>query len=148
MVIRARASKYAIVAPRSVLVLDQPIFELFDTDSDTAIWVRKISNPQRAAELLARYGVLADGADTIDYEGFNLGATTLNQIRRASILPKQAFAKGTAKPDGLVVNRRRDTPEVKLIIEYKDYGASTPNPAMNIPRVPFPGDARIAPYIW
>jgi len=65
-VIRAEASKYAIVAPRSVLVLDQPIFELFDTDSDTAIWVRKIPNPQRAAELLARYGVPADEADTID----------------------------------------------------------------------------------
>jgi hypothetical protein len=66
LVIRAEASKYAIVAPRSVLVLDQPIFELFDTDSDTAIWVRKIPNPQRAAELLARYGVPADEADTID----------------------------------------------------------------------------------
>lgn len=64
----------------------------------------------------------AKGAPVGEYEGFNLGATTLNQLRKAGILPKQSFGKGTAKPDGLVVDRLKDTPEVKLIIEYKDYG--------------------------
>ncbi len=66
MVIRAEAGRYAIIAPRSVLVLDEPIFELLDADSATAIWVRRIPGPQRAAELLARYGVPVDEADTID----------------------------------------------------------------------------------
>ena len=66
MVIRAEAGRYAIIAPRSVIMLDEPIFELVDTDSGTAIWVRKIPDPERAAELLARYGVPADEADTID----------------------------------------------------------------------------------
>lgn len=51
---------------RSVMVLDRPRYELLDTESDTAIWVRKIPDPARAAELLARYGVPAEEADTMD----------------------------------------------------------------------------------
>ncbi len=66
MVIRAEAGRYAIIAPRSVIVLDEPVFELVDADSGTAIWVRKIPTPQRAAELLARHGVPAEEANTID----------------------------------------------------------------------------------
>ncbi len=67
----------------------------------------------------------AQGARVGEYEGFNLGATNLNQLRKAGILPKRNFAKGTAKPDGLVVDRGRDSPEVKLVIEYKDGRNST-----------------------
>jgi hypothetical protein len=66
MAVRAEAGKYAIVAHRSVIVLEEPVFELVDTDSNTAIWVRKIPEPRRAAELLARYGVPADEAHTVD----------------------------------------------------------------------------------
>ncbi len=66
MAVRAEAGKCAIVAHRSVIVLEEPVFELVDTDSNTAIWVRRISEPQRAAELLARYGVPADEAHTTD----------------------------------------------------------------------------------
>lgn len=66
LVVRAEAGRYAIVAHRSVMVLENPTFELVDTESETVIWVREVPNPRRAAELLARYGVPAAEADTTD----------------------------------------------------------------------------------
>ncbi len=66
MAVRGEAGRYAIVVHRSVIVLENPVFELVDTQSNAAIWARKIPKPQRAAELLAKYGVPADEADTMD----------------------------------------------------------------------------------
>jgi hypothetical protein len=66
MAVRAEAGRYAIVAHRSVMVLENPTFELVDTESETVIWVREIPAPRRAAELLADYGVPAAEADTMD----------------------------------------------------------------------------------
>jgi type I restriction-modification system DNA methylase subunit len=57
------------------------------------------------------------------YEAFNLGATTLEQLRRARIIPDRNYGKyQTRKPDGLVVDRRGAEPLVKLVVEYKDAG--------------------------
>lgn len=66
MVVRGEAGRYTITAHRSVLVLDNPVLELCDRDRSRVAWVRKVPTPERAAELLARYGVPADEADTTD----------------------------------------------------------------------------------
>jgi type I restriction enzyme M protein len=57
------------------------------------------------------------------YEGFNLGATTLEQLRKAGIIPDRSYGKyAKLKPDGIVVDRRGDTPLVKFVAEFKDLG--------------------------
>lgn len=66
MAVRAEAGRYAITAHRSVIVLDNPVFELCDRDLSRVAWVRKVPTPGRAAELLVGYGVPADEADTTD----------------------------------------------------------------------------------
>ena len=51
------------------------------------------------------------------YEGFNLGATTLDQLRKYHIIPDRSYGKhGKKKPDGIVVDRRGDTPIVKFVV--------------------------------
>lgn len=65
----------------------------------------------------------AHGIAVGPYEGFNLGATTLDQLRRARIIPDLNYGRfSTRKPDGIVVDRRTDQPLVKLVIEFKDRG--------------------------
>jgi len=55
------------------------------------------------------------------YEGFNLGSTTLDQLRKYRIVPEISYGKhGKNKPDGIVVDRRGDSPVVKFIAEFKD----------------------------
>jgi hypothetical protein len=66
MAVRGEAGKYTITAHRSVLVLDEPVLELCDRDLSRVAWVRKVPTPDRAAELLAKYGSPADEADTMD----------------------------------------------------------------------------------
>lgn len=57
------------------------------------------------------------------YEAFNLGATTLDQLRRARIIPDRDYGRFEyRKPDGLVVDRRQPEPVVKMVVEYKDAG--------------------------
>jgi type I restriction enzyme M protein len=57
------------------------------------------------------------------YQGFNLGATTFDQLRKAGIIPDRSYGKLAAKkPDGLVVDRRGPEPLVKFVVEYKDQG--------------------------
>lgn len=63
------------------------------------------------------------GESVGDYEGFNIGASTFNQLRRAGIVPDRSYAsKSNAKPDALVVDRRATTPQVVFVVEYKDQG--------------------------
>lgn len=65
----------------------------------------------------------ARGEPVGSYEGFNIGATTLDQLRRASIIPDRDYGRFKKnKPDGIVVDRRASTPEVKFLIEFKDKG--------------------------
>ena len=65
MVVRAEAGRYTITAHRSVLVLDEPILELCDRDRSLVAWVQD-PTPERAAELLAKYGAPVGEADTMD----------------------------------------------------------------------------------
>ena len=45
------------------------------------------------------------------YEGFNLGATTLEQLRQYGIIPDQSYGRfAKRKPDGIVVDRRNAIP--------------------------------------
>jgi len=57
------------------------------------------------------------------YEGFNLGATTLDQLRKYGIIPDRSYGKrGKNKPDGIVVDRRGASPIVKFVVEFKNHG--------------------------
>ncbi len=57
------------------------------------------------------------------YEGFNLGATTLEQLRKYGLVPDHSYGKyAKRKPDGLVVDRRSGVPLVKFVAEFKDIG--------------------------
>jgi len=76
-------------------------------------------------ELLQKGYVRARGrvrGDSVGpYEGFNLGATTIEQLRKYRIVPDRSYGKhGRRKPDGLVVDRRGESPVVKLVVEFKD----------------------------
>jgi len=65
----------------------------------------------------------ANGDPVGAYEGFNIGATTIDQLRRASIIPDRDYGRFKKnKPDGIVVDRRSSAPEVKFLVEYKDIG--------------------------
>lgn len=82
------------------------------------------------SEQLRKQGYLNDGGvakgDALGtYESFVIGDTTMNQLKKAGIVPKREYAKGVGglKPDGLVVDRRDSrAPVVKLIVEDKDKG--------------------------
>ena len=81
-----------------------------------------MSEELRQKGYLSSTGVVA-GDQLGDYEGFNLGNSTLNQLSSAGIVPALDFGdRGSLKPDGLVVRRDGDTPEVKLVVEFKDLG--------------------------
>lgn len=48
----------------------------------------------------------ARGESVGPYEGFNLGATTLDQLPKYGIIPDRSYGRhGKNKPDGLVVDR-------------------------------------------
>ena len=57
------------------------------------------------------------------YEGFNLGATTIDQLRRSRIVPDLPYGKRAKnKPDAIVVDRRSEIPVVRFVVEFKDQG--------------------------
>ena len=73
-------------------------------------------------ELLQRYTEKSGikGHPVGPYEGFNLGSTTINQLRRHHIVPNRSYGKhGRRKPDGIVVDRRGHSPIVKFVVEFK-----------------------------
>ena len=79
------------------------------------------------SEELLQKGYLRDdqvrGHPVGPYEGFNLGATTVDQLRRYRIVPDLPYGKHHKnKPDAIVVDRRPDIPVVKFVAEYKDRG--------------------------
>lgn len=68
-------------------------------------------------------GRLRAGEQVGPFEGFNIGATTLDQLRRAGIVPDRNYGRyKNNKPDGLVIDRRGDEPIVKFVAEFKDRG--------------------------
>ena len=76
-------------------------------------------------ELLQRYS-RSDGikGDTVGpYEGFNIGSTTINQLRQHHIVPDRRYgAIGKYKPDGIIVDRRGQSPLVKFVVDFKSQG--------------------------
>ena len=76
-------------------------------------------------ELLQRYtraGVV-EGDPVGPFEGFNIGATTINQLRRYHIVPDRRYGTvGKYKPDGIIVDRRGESPLVKFVVDFKDQG--------------------------
>jgi len=65
----------------------------------------------------AEHGLLIGG-----YQYYNIGSTTLNQLKVVNAIPNKEYDKyGTRKPDALIVDRRnkRDI-RVVLVIEHKD----------------------------
>jgi hypothetical protein len=65
----------------------------------------------------------AHGEHVGPYEGFNLGATTFDQLRKYDIIPDRSYGKyAHRKPDGIVVDRRGASPVVKFVVEFKDSG--------------------------
>jgi type I restriction enzyme M protein len=57
------------------------------------------------------------------YEGFDIGATTIDQLRRAGLVPDRNYGKhANKKPDVLVVDRRGGEPVVKFVVDFKDKG--------------------------
>ena len=66
MAIRGEAGRYTTMVHRSVLMLDDAVLESCDGDRSRVARVRKVPTPERAAELLARFGVPADEAGTAD----------------------------------------------------------------------------------
>ncbi len=57
------------------------------------------------------------------YEGFNIGATTFEQLRAVGIIPDRSYGRHSKrKPDGIVVDRRGTVPVVKFVAEFKNTG--------------------------
>jgi hypothetical protein len=50
-------SHLSICAWESVWNSKEPVFDLYDHERNTTVWVRGVPTPQRAAELLAEYGL-------------------------------------------------------------------------------------------
>ena len=61
------------------------------------------------------------GLKILDYEFYNIGATTLNQLANAKIIPKKSYGNySNRKPDGLLVNRQnKNSIKVIAVIEHK-----------------------------
>ena len=68
-------------------------------------------------------GDLVRGDPVGPYEGFNLGATTVDQLRRCRVIPDLPYGRHAKnKPDAIVVDRRPEVPVVKFVAEFKDQG--------------------------
>lgn len=76
------------------------------------------------SEELSQIGANEHGRVIGSYEFYNIGDTTLNQLKRAHAVPDKDYAElGPRKPDALLVDRRnqRDI-RVVLVVERKDTG--------------------------
>ncbi len=59
------------------------------------------------SEELAQKGLTEHGLIIGNYEFYNIGATTLNQLKKYRIIPEKDYKEyGTRKPDALLVDRR------------------------------------------
>jgi type I restriction enzyme M protein len=74
------------------------------------------------SEELRQKGLLEHGLIIGHYEYYNIGATNLNQLKKAEIIPEKDYGDyGKRKPDALLVDRRNKSKiKVIAVIEYKD----------------------------
>ncbi len=76
------------------------------------------------SEELKQRGLTEAGLKMGGFEYYNIGATTLNQLKKFKIIPDKEYEEsGGRKPDCLLVDRRnRKNIRVALVVEYKDDG--------------------------
>jgi type I restriction enzyme M protein len=75
------------------------------------------------SEELIQKGYVEHGLIIGNYQFYNIGNSTLNQLKKAKIVPNKDYGKyARRRPDGLIVDRS-DISNVKVIsvIEYKDH---------------------------
>jgi len=76
------------------------------------------------SEELTSKGLSEHGLRVSNYEYYNIGSTTLNQLKKHAIIQDRDYKEyGNRKPDGLLVDRRRkDSIHVVCVLEYKESG--------------------------
>jgi type I restriction-modification system DNA methylase subunit len=76
------------------------------------------------SEELIQRGLTKGGLIIGNYQFYNIGNTTLNQLKKYKIIPDKDYKEyGSRQPDGLLVDRRNTKKiKVSLIIEHKDNG--------------------------
>jgi len=76
------------------------------------------------SEELIQKGLTEHGLIIGNYELYNIGNTTLNQLKKYKIIPNRQYKEyGTRKPDVVLVDRRnKKNIRVILVIEHKDVG--------------------------
>jgi len=76
------------------------------------------------SEELIQRGLTKHGLITGNYQFYNIGKTTLNQLKKYKIIPnKRHNGYGNRQPDGLLVDRRnKNRVKVILVTEHKDNG--------------------------
>lgn len=74
------------------------------------------------SEELAQKGLTEHGLEIGNYEFYNIGSSTLNQLKKHRIIPDKAYKEyGVRKPDALLVDRRnKNRVKVICVIEVKD----------------------------
>jgi len=76
------------------------------------------------SEELIKRGLIEHGLIVGNYEFYNIGDTTLNQLKKYKVIPNKDYKEyGSRQPDGLLVDRRnKENIKVILVIENKDNG--------------------------
>lgn len=76
------------------------------------------------SEELNQKGLTEHGLILGDYQFYNIGSTTLNQLKKYKIIPNKDYKDySSRRPDALLVNRiNKSKPLVVATIEYKDDG--------------------------
>lgn len=74
------------------------------------------------SEELAQKGLTEHGLKIGNYEFYNIGNTTLNQLKKYKIIPNRNYKEyGARKPDSILVDRRnKEHIKVILVTEHKD----------------------------
>lgn len=75
-----------------------------------------------ASEELTQRRFSKTGINVVDYEFFPTHSTTVEQYKKAKIIPNKNYGKyGKRRPDGLLVDRReKSEPAVMAVLEYKE----------------------------
>ncbi|MDE1763036.1 MAG: hypothetical protein KGH88_02185, partial [Thaumarchaeota archaeon] len=69
--------------------------------------ILKVEACSLMSEELTKKGYEKTGTIIGNYEYFDLADTTINQLKRANIIPKKDYGKyGKRKPDGLLIDRQ------------------------------------------
>ncbi|MCX6822246.1 MAG: N-6 DNA methylase [Candidatus Aenigmarchaeota archaeon] len=76
------------------------------------------------SEELIQKGLTKKGLTIGNYEFYNIGNTTINQLKKYKVIPNKQY-KGYEKnkPDALLIDRRnKNNIKILLVVEYKDTG--------------------------